>query len=274
MRAFYSSAWGLFSSLLVVSPSWSQTGPWQHVESWSPPGSWPQSEPWHHRVSSVYPEPSGQPGNWQHGGLAYPRQRGPGYDYTGFIQDQNARAEAVIDMFRFAWDGYYTYAYPHDDLLPKNNSFSDSRNGWGLLMVDSLDTAIIMEQEDIVNIILDYIPTIDFTKNHADPNGNPPNLVSTSLFESNIRYLGGLLGAYDLLKGPFAHLSCPEGSVDALLAQAQSLADTLKFAFDTPTGIPVNLVYVDNQTFTTDNIMEDGTYWADLAEFGTLVLEW
>ena len=210
----------------------------------------------------------------QHGGLSYPRQKGPGYDYTGFTQDPDERANAVIEQFRFAWDGYYTYAYPHDDLLPKNNSFSDSRNGWGLLMVDALDTAIIMEQQDIVNIILDHIPTVDFTKNNANPNHSPENPVSTSLFETNIRYLGGLLGAYDLLKGPFAHLECPQKNVDALLTQAQSLADTLKFAFNTPTGIPVNLVYVDNQTFTKDNVMEDGAYWADLAEFGTLVLEW
>ena len=165
---------------------------------------------------------------------------GPGYDYSGFSQDQNERAAAVIEMFRFAWDGYYAYAYPHDDLLPKNNSFSDSRNGWGLLMVDALDTAVIMEQEDIMNIILDYIPTVDFTRNHA----RPPNEISTSLFESNIRYLGGLLSAYDLLKGPFAHLNFAEDNVDALLTQAKSLADTLKFAFDTPTGIPVNAIYL------------------------------
>lgn len=227
----------------------------------SSPTTWAPHGGWHH-------------GDWHHSGLAYPRQKGPGYDYTGFIQDQNARADAVIEMFRFAWDGYYAYAYPHDDLLPKNNSWSDSRNGWGLLMFDALDTAIIMEQKDIVNIILDYVPTVDFTKNHASPDATPPNPVSTSLFETNIRYIGGMLSAYDLLKGPFAYLNCPEKNVDALLTQAQSLADTLKFAFNTPTGIPVNLVYIDNQTFTPTNLMADGTYWADLAELGTLVLEW
>lgn len=229
---------------------------------------------------SALPNP-GWPGGWHHGqhhtgGLAYPRQKGPDYDYTGFIQDQQARADSVVEMFRFAWDGYYTYAYPHDDLLPKNNSWSDSRNGWGLLMVDGLDTAIIMEQTDIVNIILDFIPTIDFTKNNAvlNPPNGPPNPASTSLFETNIRYIGGLLSSYDLLKGPFSHLKCSKSNVDALLTQAQSLADTLKFAFDTPTGIPVNLVYINNKTFTPNNKELDGTYWADLAELGTLVLEW
>ena len=173
-------------------------------------------------------------------------------------------------MFRFAWDGYYKYAYPHDDLLPRTNSFSDSRNGWGLTMIDSLDTAIIMEQQDIVDIILEWTAKVDFTKN------NSPHPVTTSLFETNIRYIGGMLGAYDLLKGPFSHLVTESNAaqVDALLTQTKSLADALKFAFNTPTGIPVNLVYIDNQTFTNQSLMANGQYSAGLAEMGSLVLEW
>lgn len=205
-------------------------------------------------------------GPWNNG--SSPSQRGPNWDYAGFPQDQEHRANAVIEMFRFAWDGYYKYAYPHDDLLPKTNNFSDSRNGWGLLMVDALDTAIIMEQQDIVDIILDIIPTVDFTKN------NSPGPVSTSLFETNIRYVGGMLSSYDLLKGPFAHLVSDAGKVDALLSQTKSLADALKFAFDTPTGIPVNLVNLDNRTFTNSALMANGEYSAGLAELGTIVLEW
>jgi mannosyl-oligosaccharide alpha-1,2-mannosidase len=37
------------------------------------------------------------------------------------------RAQAVIDIFRTSWDGYYTYAFPHDELHPVSNTFSDSR---------------------------------------------------------------------------------------------------------------------------------------------------
>lgn len=155
-----------------------------------------------------------------------------------------------------------------DDLRPGNNTFSDSRNGWGLTMVDALDTAIIMEQKDIVKIILDFIPTIDFTKN------NSPDPVTTSLFETNIRYLGGLLAAYDLLKGPFNGTVTNTTQVDALLSQAKILADTLKFCFNTPTGIPVNSVVIGNKTFQDSSKLEDGTYTAGLAEIGTLQLEW
>lgn len=37
------------------------------------------------------------------------------------------RANAVKEAFQFAWDGYYRYAFPNDELWPVNNSFSNSR---------------------------------------------------------------------------------------------------------------------------------------------------
>ena len=58
-----------------------------------------------------------------------------------------------------------------------------------------------MGKQDIVENILDYVPTIDFS---APKNTNDSQI---SLFETNIRYLGGLLAAYDLLKGPLANMA-------------------------------------------------------------------
>ena len=49
--------------------------------------------------------------------------------------------------------------------------------------------------------------------------------------------------------------------------QAVSLADNLKFAFDTPTGIPSNNLFFTNKT--TDGSTDNG-----LATIGSLVLEW
>ncbi|KAF2686777.1 glycoside hydrolase family 47 protein [Lentithecium fluviatile CBS 122367] len=204
--------------------------------------------------------------------VTYPGQKGRHYDYTGFDQNQTRRAEAVIEMFRFAWIGYYTYAFPNDDLRPVNNSFANSRNGWGVTAVDALDTAIIMEQVDIVNQILDFVPTIDFTKTGNGVREGAS--LSVSLFETNIRYIGGLMSGYDLLKGPFEHLGIEEEKVDVLLKQCVVLADVLKFAFNTPTGIPINNVFIHNQTFAPRYQMADGTWSAGLAELGTLVLEW
>lgn len=37
------------------------------------------------------------------------------------------RAQAVKDVFKVSWDGYYKYAFPSDELKPVNNGFSNSR---------------------------------------------------------------------------------------------------------------------------------------------------
>ena len=54
-----------------------------------------------------------------------------------------------------------------------------------------------MELPDIVNEIIDYIPNIDFSVTSEQ----------VSLFETTIRYLGGMLAGYDLLKGPLSSLA-------------------------------------------------------------------
>jgi len=54
-----------------------------------------------------------------------------------------------------------------------------------------------MELPDIVNEIIDYVPTIDFSVTSEQ----------VSLFETTIRYLGGMLAGYDLLKGPLSSLA-------------------------------------------------------------------
>lgn len=42
-------------------------------------------------------------------------------------QTDKERADAVVEAFRFAWDGYYKYAFPNDDLQPVSNNSSNSR---------------------------------------------------------------------------------------------------------------------------------------------------
>ena len=57
------------------------------------------------------------------------------------------------------------------------------RNGWGASAVDAFSTALVMGNWDVVGKILDYIPNIDFNTTTAE----------VSLFETTIRYLGGLV---------------------------------------------------------------------------------
>lgn len=52
--------------------------------------------------------------------------------------------------------------------------------------IDSLSTAIIMGDSDAVDAILDHVPTVDFSTTKGVNE-------SVSVFESNIRYLGGML---------------------------------------------------------------------------------
>ncbi|KAH0267232.1 putative 1,2-alpha-mannosidase, partial [Aureobasidium melanogenum] len=169
------------------------------------------------------------------------------------------RAQAVKEAFEFAWHGYHTYAFPNDELLPVTNSFSNTRNGWGATAVDALSTAILMESEDVVTTIVDYIPTINFNVSKS----NAP----VSLFETTIRYLGGILSAIDLLNGPYQHLTESANNTIALAQQAVNLASKLRFAFDTPTGIPSNDLNFGEESF-------DLSESTGLAVAGSLVLEW
>lgn len=183
--------------------------------------------------------------------------RSPNYDTNS--KQSEERAAAVKEAFQFAWDGYYEHAFPHDELHPISNSYSDSRNGWGASAVDAFSTALVMGNADVANIILDYIGTIDF--------GAPVPGSQISLFETTIRYLGGLLAGYDLLSGPLSGLTNNTAAVKTVLDQAQGLANNLSFAFNTPSGIPSNNLYLNPEG-------TDGSTTNGLATIGTLVLEW
>jgi mannosyl-oligosaccharide alpha-1,2-mannosidase len=45
----------------------------------------------------------------------------------GHGSSASQRAAAVKEAFTHAWDGYYKYAFPHDELHPVSNTYSDSR---------------------------------------------------------------------------------------------------------------------------------------------------
>jgi hypothetical protein len=59
------------------------------------------------------------------------------------------------------------------------------RNGWGASAVDAFSTAIVMQIPEIVDTIVEFIPTIDFDVTDSQ----------VSLFETTIRYIGGMLSS-------------------------------------------------------------------------------
>lgn len=115
-----------------------------------------------------------------------------------------------------------------DDLLPLNKSGINDWFGWGVTIVDGIDTAIVMNLTDIVAEQLAFIETIDFTYTPDGP---------VEIFDTNIRYVGGLISAYDLLKSGLFPANYPQSQIDALLSQAVSLADKIAYGFMTPTGL-------------------------------------
>lgn len=139
----------------------------------------------------------------------------------------NYRKEVVKRAFFRTWTQYKTRAWASDEIGPVSGRPSNNYNGWAATVVDSLDTLLLMgftrEYEDAREIVKD----IDFRINgfHTPTTSSPDN-EPLHLFETVIRYLGGLLAAYDM-------------SGDRLmLARAMDLAHELKYAFHTPTGIP------------------------------------
>lgn len=198
------------------------------------------------------------PGNTEYESLAI-RDRAVRARQTGITNSavEQQRAAAIKDAFTFAWNGYFTTCKGQDELEPVTNACTNPRNNWGASAVDALSTALVMESQPIVTDILNYIATIDYTTTTTE----------VSLFETTIRYLGGMLSGYDLLKGPLSDLATNASAVDTLLTQSKSLADSLKFAFTTTSGVPSNNLYFTDQT-------TDGSTTNGLATIGTLCLEW
>lgn len=96
------------------------------------------------------------------------------------------------------------------------------RNGWGATIVDALDTLYIMGLHEDFKDAQDYVASINWDKIKNDE--------PVQLFETVIRYVGGLLSAYDL------------SHEKVFIKKAVELVDKLLPAFDTPTGIPYQYV--------------------------------
>lgn len=123
--------------------------------------------------------------------------------------------------------------------------------------MDALSTAAIMELPDIVDEIVDWVPSINYNSSNQQ----------LSVFETTIRYLGGMISGYDLLTGPLAHVASNASAVQALLAQSVNLADALKYTFDTPTGIPHHSLFLNNHSY------KDG-FDNSIASVGSVQIEW
>lgn len=156
-------------------------------------------------------------------------------------------------MMKHAWHGYANYAWGYNEVRPQSKvPHTESIFGgekMGASIVDGIDTLFIMELNDEYLAAREWIDKqLDFNKYDVD----------LSVFETNIRYVGGLLSIYALSKDPM------------FLNKAVQIADKLLPAFDTPSGIPYSNVNL--RTGFARN--HDWAYGAAiLSEFGSMHLE-
>jgi mannosyl-oligosaccharide alpha-1,2-mannosidase len=165
-------------------------------------------------------------------------------------RDWHALAGEVRAEMAWAWDNYHRLAWGKDQIKPisgGSESFPLKGHHLGLSLVEGLGTLWVMGLDDQFNAGVDWVKSsLDF-----DVDGE------VSVFETSIRFVGGLLSAHHACGDP------------VLLARARDLVDRLLPAFDTPTGMPhrfVNLKTGRTRDART-NPAEVGTY---LPEWGTL----
>ncbi|GAB0135825.1 hypothetical protein EsDP_00004148 [Epichloe bromicola] len=136
-----------------------------------------------------------------------------------FIQtDETKKRQRVVrDAFKKSYNAYRTYAWMKDELLPVSGGFKNPFGGWAATLVDALDTLWIMDLRDEFREAAKSVTAIDWS---VTDDG------AANLFETTIRHLGGLLGAYDL------------SGDKALLSKAVELGEMLYHGFDTPNNLP------------------------------------
>jgi mannosyl-oligosaccharide alpha-1,2-mannosidase len=166
---------------------------------------------YHHPLQSITPLPSGKPRPWPP--IQYnfrPETRPAG-------TQRRLRQQAVLKTFKKCWKSYKTHAWMKDELRPISAKGKTTFGGWAATLVDALDTLWIMGLQEDFYEVREAAATIDWA---ITPD------TSCNMYETNIRYLGGLLAAYDLSQEP------------VLLAKAVELGDMLYAGFDTPNHMP------------------------------------
>uniref|UniRef100_A0A8C2AQU6 alpha-1,2-Mannosidase n=1 Tax=Cyprinus carpio TaxID=7962 RepID=A0A8C2AQU6_CYPCA len=188
--------------------------------------------------------------------------------YFIFFRDQ------ILEMFDHAYNSYMDYAYPADELMPlscrgrvrglepNRGDIDDSLGKFSLTLIDTLDTLVLLNKlDEFEEAVKKTVRDVKFD-----------NDIVVSVFETNIRVLGGLLGAHvmaDVLKQRGDRMQWYR---DELLHMAKELGFRLLPAFNTTSGLPyprVNLRYgVVNPLSRTGTESDTCTACA-----GTMILE-
>ncbi|KAL4233112.1 hypothetical protein ACF0H5_007797 [Mactra antiquata] len=167
--------------------------------------------------------------------------------------DVREKRNKVKEMMTHAWKSYEAYSWGANELRPiSKRGHSASIFGsttLGATIIDAMDTLHIMGMMDEFKKARDWVAT---SFNFDGP-------AELSVFETNIRFIGGLLSAYAL-------------SGDKMLKdKAADIADKLLPAFKTATGIPHSMVNIKTGSSRNWGWASGGA--SILSEFGTMHLE-
>ncbi|KAI1384781.1 endoplasmic reticulum mannosyl-oligosaccharide 1,2-alpha-mannosidase [Hypoxylon trugodes] len=164
-------------------------------------------------------------------------------------QIEDTRRHEVKKIFVDDWKAYRKYAWMKDALMPISGGYRDQFSGWAATLVDSLDSLWILGLREEFDEAVDAVAKIDFGHSTSG---------RVNTFETNIRYLGGLLAAYDLSKR------------EVLRMKAIELGELLYGAFNTENRMPVD--FIDFQAAKTGKgLVVEGSVVS--ASPGTLSLE-
>ena len=175
--------------------------------------------------------------------------------------------DRVKRMFYHGYKNYMSKAFPMDELSPISCSGSVQKQTGGtmLTLIDTLDTLVVLG--DYEEFVKGVRIVSDMASYRIDQN--------VSVFETNIRILGGLLSAH-ILALDRRRLGITEAFLNTpphlpydgkLLDLAVNLGDRLIPAFDTKTGIPYGTVNL------LKGVPPKETPISSLAGAGTLYLE-
>ncbi|XP_065333677.1 ER degradation-enhancing alpha-mannosidase-like protein 2 [Cloeon dipterum] len=146
--------------------------------------------------------------------------------------DLDGFKEEARQMFQHAYEGYLIHAYPYDELRPLSCDGIDTWGSYSLTLIDALDTLAVIGNYTEFRRVAELLAT----KVNFDGN------INVSVFETNIRIVGGLLSAHLMSHRAGVDLEPGWPCNGPLLRLAEDVAKRLIAAFDTPTGMPYGTV--------------------------------
>lgn len=155
-------------------------------------------------------------------------------------QERIELREEARDMFYHAYNAYMENAYPADELMPlscrgrwrgkepSRGDIDDTLGNFSLTLIDTLDTLVVLgDMEEFERAVKLIIKDVNFDSD-----------VIVSVFETNIRVLGGLLSGHILAEYLQLNMNRMHWYRGELLAMAKDIGFRLLPAFNTTTGIP------------------------------------